>query len=163
MQGNLVYHCYTSGSALWQSSASGACYELYKTSRKHKNHWQLKSFLEELDSEHRDVPYHTQVGRLSTGRVLNRCFELREEICPFMENKGKDTPELRDTKCLCEFAFLSDCELQGRGHIITGVYAAARAFKTKLSVEDSDAGSFSVVPNHDRANFSCRAAQWFAE
>ncbi|XP_067943372.1 general transcription factor II-I repeat domain-containing protein 2-like [Watersipora subatra] len=105
------------------------------------NHRQFKSFLEELDSEYRDVPYHTEVRWLSRGKVLNRCFELREEICQFMENKGKDTTELRDEKFLCELAFLSDIvshlnvlnlQLQGRGHVITDMYPAVRAFKTKL-------------------------------
>lgn len=103
------------------------------------NHRQFKSFLE--DSEYRDVPYHTEVTWRSRGKVLNRCFELREEICKFMENKGKDTTELRDEKLLRELPFLSDIvshldvlslQLQARGHVITDMHAAVRAFKTKL-------------------------------
>ena len=41
-----------------------------------------------------------------------------------MESKGKDATELRDKKFLCE--------LQGRGCVITDMYAVVRAFKTKL-------------------------------
>ncbi|XP_072900801.1 general transcription factor II-I repeat domain-containing protein 2-like [Hemitrygon akajei] len=105
------------------------------------NHREFKSFLEELGSEYNDLPYHTEVRWLSQGKVLKRCFELREEICQFMESKGKDTTELQDKKLLCEMAFLCDItshlnalnlQLQGRGRVITDMHAAVRAFKTKL-------------------------------
>ncbi|XP_074488096.1 general transcription factor II-I repeat domain-containing protein 2-like [Sebastes fasciatus] len=105
------------------------------------NHRQFKSFLEELGSEYGDLPYHTEVRWLSQGKVLKRCFELHEEICQFMESKGRDTTELRDKKLRCEVAFLCDItshlnalnlQLQGRGHVITEMYATVRAFKTKL-------------------------------
>ena len=58
-----------------------------------------------------------------------------------MKNKRKDPTELKDKKFLCELAFLSDIvshldvlnlELEGLGHIITDMYTAVRAFKTKL-------------------------------
>jgi len=62
------------------------------------NHRQFKSFLEELDFEYRDVPYHTEVRWLSRKIVLSRCFEIREEICQLMESKEKDTEEMRDKK-----------------------------------------------------------------
>ncbi|XP_059832923.1 general transcription factor II-I repeat domain-containing protein 2-like [Hypanus sabinus] len=72
------------------------------------NHREFKSFLEELGSEYNDLPYHTEVRWLSQRKELKRCFELREEICQFMESKGKDTTGLRDKKLLCEMAFLCD-------------------------------------------------------
>ena len=105
------------------------------------NHRQFKSFLEECGSEYTDVPYHTEVRWLSRGKVLNRFFELREEIFQFLESKEKDTAELREQKFLCELAFLCDIsshldalnlQLQGRGRLITDMYASVRAFKTKL-------------------------------
>ncbi|XP_029698683.1 general transcription factor II-I repeat domain-containing protein 2-like [Takifugu rubripes] len=147
LQVNLVYHCITHqealcGKALQMEHVMSSMKRVVNFIRaKGLNHRQFKSFLEELDLEYRDVPYHTEVRWPSRGKVLNRCFELREEICQFMENKGKDTTELRDKTFLCELAFLSDIvshldvlnlQLQGRGHIITDMYAAVRAFKTKL-------------------------------
>ncbi|XP_028663975.1 general transcription factor II-I repeat domain-containing protein 2-like [Erpetoichthys calabaricus] len=105
------------------------------------NHREFKSFLEEFGSEHTDVPYHTEVRWLSRGKVLNRFFELREEICQFLQSKGKDTAELQEQKFMCELAFLSDIashldalnlQLQGRGRIITEMYSSVKAFKAKL-------------------------------
>ena len=80
---------------------------------------------------------------VSRGKVLNRCFELREEICQFFENKGKDITELKDKKFLSKLAFLSDIvshldvlnlQLQKRGYIITNMYVAVMAFKTKMCI-----------------------------
>ncbi|KAM4566993.1 general transcription factor II-I repeat domain-containing protein 2-like [Odontesthes bonariensis] len=107
------------------------------------NHRQFKAFLGEFDTEYGDLPYHTEVRWLSQGKVLQRCFELREEICMFMESKGKDTTELRDETFLCEMAFLCDItshlnvvnlQLQGRGRVISDMYTTVKAFKTKLSL-----------------------------
>ncbi|XP_061765856.1 general transcription factor II-I repeat domain-containing protein 2-like [Nerophis ophidion] len=105
------------------------------------NHRQFKSFLDEFGSKQTDVPCHTEVRWLSRGKVLNRFFELREEICQFLQSKGKDTADLREQKFMCELAFLCDIsnhldvlnmQLQGRGRIITDMYSSVRAFKTKL-------------------------------
>ncbi|KAK7906742.1 hypothetical protein WMY93_015354 [Mugilogobius chulae] len=77
------------------------------------------------------------------GKVLQRCFELREEICQFLESKGKDTTQLRDETFLCEMAFLCDItshlnamnlQLQGRGRVISDMYSTVKAFKTKLTL-----------------------------
>ena len=44
------------------------------------NHRQFKAFLEDLESEHWDVPYHSRIRWLILGKVLRRLWELREEI-----------------------------------------------------------------------------------
>lgn len=69
------------------------------------NHLQIKAFLEERGSAYADVPNHTEVRWLSRGKVLNGCFQLREQMCLFLESKGKDS---RGGQFLCERAFLCD-------------------------------------------------------
>ena len=122
------------------------------------NHRQFKAFLGELDTEYGDLPYHTEVRWLSRGKVLQRCFELHEEICLFMESKGKDTTELRDKTFLCEMAFLCDIsshlnkmnlELQGRGRVISDMYSTVKAFKTKLTLWEAQMRRENLI------HFSC--------
>ncbi|XP_072239317.1 general transcription factor II-I repeat domain-containing protein 2-like [Leuresthes tenuis] len=105
------------------------------------NHRQFRSFMREIDSEFADIPYHTEVRWLSRGKVLNRVFELSNEICQFMDSKGKDSTVLRDEKWKCELAFLADItahlnalnlQLQGRDRMITNMYDAVKAFQVKL-------------------------------
>ena len=122
------------------------------------NHRQFQSFLEEMHSEHGNIPYHTEVRWLSRGIVLNRFFELREEICTFLESKGKDTTDLRDEKWRYELAFLCDTtkhlnvlnlQLQGKGRVITDMYESIPNKAAPMG--DSDAAkklwTLSVLPS----------------
>ena len=127
------------------------------------NNRQFKSFLAELNSDYGDLPYHTEVRWLSQGKVLERFFELREEICEFMESKGKDTSELRNKTFLCDVAFLCDItshlnalnlQLQGRGRIITDVDATVRACKTMLRLWETQI--LPALPNNEREGRCCR-------
>ncbi|XP_043259019.1 general transcription factor II-I repeat domain-containing protein 2-like [Colletes gigas] len=71
-------------------------------------HRDLIMFLEELDAEYGELPYHTEVHWISRGRILNRFFELREEIRVFMDMIEQPVLELHDESWVIDLAFLSD-------------------------------------------------------
>ena len=51
------------------------------------NHCQFKAFLEEIDSDFCDLPYHTAVRWLCCGKVLFHFYKLRNEIDVFSLKK----------------------------------------------------------------------------
>ena len=61
-------------------------------------HRQLRSFLDEVGSTHRDFPLHCTSRWLSCGRVLVRFVKCLDEIKIFLSNQGKHYPELNDKK-----------------------------------------------------------------
>lgn len=74
------------------------------------NHHQFIAFLEETHADHQDLLYHSRVCWLSLGKVLQQVWELKEEICLFLEMMGKsdEFPKLSDRNWFCDFAFAVD-------------------------------------------------------
>ena len=111
------------------------------------NHGQFRSFLEDIEAEYRDIPYHTDVRWLSRGKVLKRFVELRKEICEFLTDKGKDTALFSDKQWLADLAFLTyitdhlnkfnQC-LQGKDHFIFDMYQELQSFTLKLRLFSSN-------------------------
>ena len=54
------------------------------------NHKRFITLLEDGDSDHSGVLYHTAVRWLSVGKVLRRVWDLKAEILLFLEMKRKD-------------------------------------------------------------------------
>ena len=58
------------------------------------NHRSFKEFLNEIESEHNDLVYHSEVRWLSWGKGLKRFFDLRHEIEIFMTENQNIFPSL---------------------------------------------------------------------
>lgn len=105
------------------------------------NHRQFKTFLIELNSRYSEVIYFSEVRWLSRGIVLQRFFELRNEIDLFMKAKGRSVSEISDINWICDLAFLADItshlnelnlKLQGKDRFVTELYDYIKAFQLKL-------------------------------
>ena len=105
------------------------------------NHRQFRSFLQELEADYTDIPYHAEVRWLSKGKVLKRFVELRKEIREFLSVKGRGIEVFDDKKWLADLAFLTDItghlnalnlRLQGKSHFIFDMYQELHAFRLKL-------------------------------
>ena len=55
-------------------------------------HRLFQAMLSEMNDEHGDLVYYTEVCWISRGRMLKRLFDLRDEITFFMEQKGEPMP-----------------------------------------------------------------------
>lgn len=107
------------------------------------NHRQFQEFLSELNVEHEDVLYHTEVRWLSRGRVLKRFYDLLPYITALLLSKNKEVPELNDAEWKWHLAFLTDVtellnsfnvQLQGKGKLICDMQSHVKAFEVKLGL-----------------------------
>ena len=72
------------------------------------NHRQFQKFLDDLDTEHQDLAYFSEVRWLSKGSMLRQFYELRKEVALFIKNKGRPMAEIEDKSWFCDLAFLFD-------------------------------------------------------
>ncbi|XP_074501494.1 general transcription factor II-I repeat domain-containing protein 2A-like [Sebastes fasciatus] len=110
------------------------------------NHREFVSLLEESETEHCDIGYHTAVRWLSLGKVLKSFWDLRKEIHEFCVKKGKDIPQLTDADWIADLGFAVDVtalmnelnvKLQCRGLFVHEMYSAVKAFMRKLQLLSS--------------------------
>jgi hypothetical protein len=122
------------------------------------NHRQFQKFLIELNSHYSEVTYFSEVRWLSRGIVLQRFFELRNEIDLFMKEKGKCVSEISNINWICDLAFLADItshlnelnlKLQGKDRFVTELYDSIKAFQLKLMLFKSQ------IKSKDFSHFKC--------
>ncbi|XP_045504708.1 general transcription factor II-I repeat domain-containing protein 2A-like isoform X2 [Colias croceus] len=126
------------------------------------SHRQFQQFLSDMEADHRDVVYYSEVRWLSRGAVLKRFFDLRKEINTFMNEKGKSVPELADNQWLIDLGFLTDVthelntlnvRLQGKNKLICDMHTDVKAFqmKNKLFIKHIDEKKLDHFPNCKKA------------
>jgi hypothetical protein len=103
-------------------------------------HRQFQQFLSDMEADHRDVLYYSEVRWLSRGAVLKRFFDLRKEINTFLIEKGKSVPELTDPQWLIDLGFLTDLthelnmlnmKLQGKNKLVSDMHTDVKSFQMK--------------------------------
>lgn len=72
------------------------------------NHRQFVSLLEETETDHQDLSYHTAVRWLSLGKELKSFWDLREEIQEMSVRKGHAIPQLSESDWLADLGFTVD-------------------------------------------------------
>lgn len=132
--------------------------------------------LEEADSDHTELLFHTDVRWLSRGKFLQRFRDLLPEIKQFLqEKKHAEYEQLNDDRWLLDLAFLTDLsnmlnelnvELQGKEKLVINMISTVNAFKGKLKllsskIQRNDLGNFSNLASElnnqgkDSTEFDC--------
>ena len=99
---------------------------------------------ENLDSDHLQLLYHSEVRWLSKEQVLNRLFELRRQIYMFLQDQRSPLAEHYIDDYICaKLAYLSDIfdqlnqlskSMQGRNSSVFLVADKIEGFKKKISL-----------------------------
>ena len=107
-------------------------------------HQQFQTFLDKINSVYKDAPYYAEVRWLSRGKMVNRSYQLQDEISEFCHSHGRDVPEFSDSDFVDDFAFLVDMfnqlnelntKLQGDKQLIFDLYRhVVGGFHGKLKV-----------------------------
>ena len=105
------------------------------------NHGQFQKFLDDLDTEHQDLAYFSEVRWLSKGNMLRQFYKLQKEVALFLKNKGRPMAEIEDESCLCDLAILVDIttrmdelntRLQRKAQYASEMYEHIKGFMNRL-------------------------------
>ncbi|XP_064113668.1 zinc finger BED domain-containing protein 5-like [Macrobrachium nipponense] len=94
----------------------------------------FKQLCKDLDSEHQLLLFYTKVRWLSKGNVLNRVFELREELKMFLDMQDKEPIFFNDPLWKPRLAYSADIfdQLQGKDTTVIHFVDTLRAFVAKM-------------------------------
>ena len=104
---------------------------------------QLKELCKDMNATHETLLFHTAVRWLSKGNVLNRVFEMKDEIKLFLEfkNKNEILSYFNDDNWITSLAYLADIfeklnilnlKMQGKNTNIVQLRDNLKAFVEKL-------------------------------
>uniref|UniRef100_A0A6P7FFX5 General transcription factor II-I repeat domain-containing protein 2-like n=1 Tax=Diabrotica virgifera virgifera TaxID=50390 RepID=A0A6P7FFX5_DIAVI len=113
-----------------------------------QRHRKFISFLEELNTEYKEVPLHSEIRWLSAGKCLRNFFSLRKEIVLFFEteiviNTDVFITKLKNKTFFRELAFLTDItshlntlnlQLQGKNKTVSQLVSQIEIFRKKLDL-----------------------------
>ncbi|UYV82254.1 hypothetical protein LAZ67_21001467 [Cordylochernes scorpioides] len=103
----------------------------------------FSTFCEAMDSDYKNVLFHTEVRWLSKGKVLNRFISMKNEIMAFIDNEEINFPFMMSDVWWLRVSFLGDIfdklnslnlNLQGAQENIITISTKLKAFKEKLSL-----------------------------
>ncbi|XP_013771999.1 protein ZBED8-like [Limulus polyphemus] len=123
------------------------------------SHRLFQVFCESMDSEHTVLVYHTEVRWPSRGHVLQRIFELREEIKTFLKDQKLDLFSSFDSPELVQMlAYLTDIFtnlneinifLQGSNKNVVIAHEKLASFKAKIPLwlRNIEKGNLATFPS----------------
>lgn len=127
----------------------------FMRSRSALQHRQFKEFLSECDSAYSDLLQHNNIRWLSKGQVVERFWQIREQVTSFLQNLDiqearKHLDFVTNKRNMLAVAFLKDIlkylnalntELQGNEKLICDLIQSVSAFRRKLDIFEKDIAS----------------------